>query len=132
PHSVVGILNRQFGQWRGPAGKASFIERSELVNERPKRPTVSRDVVDIQEQCMVELIKTHEECPHYRPRSQIKRPAGYFYHPLPRFRFAVLRRETGNINDRKLNRELWGHDLNGSVVLQTVSSAQDFVPAYQS
>ena len=77
----VGVLDRQLGQRRGPAGREGRVERRQLAEQHAHRPAVGDDVVERQQEPVL-LCRQPERSSgaQQRPALEVERPVA----PPPR------------------------------------------------
>ncbi len=62
PDGKVGVLYRQFGQWRGRPLGESLIQDGHFIDEEPDGPAIGHDVVHRDEQRVVGIVHTQQNC----------------------------------------------------------------------
>jgi len=84
PAGVVGVLDRQLGQRRRPAGGEGRIERRQLAQADSHRPAIGDDVMQREHQQVVRLPterrsgrgQSQQRRTHQRSGGEVERPAG--------------------------------------------------------
>src|SRR5581483_8874507 len=74
PHRIVGILHRQFRQWRGLLLAIRLIQLHKLPPQHLHRPPIRHDVVHHIQHHLLPRPHLHQLHPQQRPAPQIKRP----------------------------------------------------------
>src|SRR5581483_10271189 len=83
PHRIVGILHRQFRQWRGLLLAIRLIQLHKLPPQHLHRPPIRHDVVHHIQHHLLPRPHLHQLHPQQRPAPQIKGPPRLRRRQLP-------------------------------------------------
>ena len=93
PGGIVGILDGQFRQRRGPAGRKRLVQGRQFVEQHAHRPVVGNDVVHHDHKEVLGRGEPQEQRTEQRPFAQPERPPGLLRRPGHGLGFATRRIE---------------------------------------
>ena len=111
PDRVVGVLHRQFGQWRGLSPDIGCVERRQLAPQNPTGPAVADDVVHGDDQPVFVRRKAQEPRAQQRPAFEVEQHRALGLGRRPCARFALGRGGAGDVLDRDRDPRLVGDHL---------------------
>jgi hypothetical protein len=127
PFGEVGVLHRQFPERRRLTIYIRFVESGHLVHQHAHGPTIRDDVVHREDQDVFFRVQSEQQGTYERTCFDIEWSLYILGCELHHLRLALFRRESLQIDNRYLERQLFGDELDGLVIDQFESRAQAFM-----
>ncbi len=127
PEGVVGILDRQVWQWRGPPVPVGLIEDGQLAQQDGFRPPVVRDMMRDQIQLVLSLAQPEQCNAHDRAVFEVHRPLTFGASQPEGHLSPVSLGQSGEVHLRQAHGPRGMDLLYGLIVRQQVSCSQDLM-----
>ncbi len=131
PERVIGVLEREGGERRRPAGGEGGVERPQLAQEDAHRPAVGDDVVHGEEHLVPPRGEAQQRRPHERAGREVEGERRLRGAEPPRLALAERRRQPRQVHPRQRRRRRRGDRLRRPAVDRREGGAQALVAAHQ-
>jgi hypothetical protein len=129
PGGEVGVLDRQLGERRGPAGQERVVESAKLAHQHAHGPAVGGDVVRVEDRRVLLGSEPQQQEPQERPRREVERAPGLLGREARQLRLARGFGQAGEVDHRHRDRIRRSDPRQRVAVRSREGCTQDLVPA---